>query len=150
MRRLGKRPAGAISTVRGAGCLALLGILCVVFNAYVIPGADTTYGEDPVPDARRLPGRMSLGYGVDPIPLESPLARFQKWRYRFSGRSQGVPASSQPLCQPMAEDKTAPRAGGVYDRVSGAAGSFAARALKGRPALLGCGSFLGLGRLAID
>src|SRR3954469_25489324 len=109
MRHLGKGPAGVMNSMREAGLLAIVARLCTLFHAHQTLGANTTYGEDPVPDAHRVSGSMSMGYGVDPIPLESPLARFQTWRSRFSGRSQGARESSQPSCPPIAGNKTAPR-----------------------------------------
>jgi hypothetical protein len=41
---------------------------------------ETTYGEDPVPNSKCYDGFINLGYGIDPIPAESPYLRWQKWR----------------------------------------------------------------------
>ena len=63
---------------------------------------ETSYGEDPVPDAHRFNGSICLGYGVDPIPVRSPLERWTFWRSEIqenqrkhpSARSATSPAST--------------------------------------------------------
>ncbi|HTM53482.1 MAG TPA: hypothetical protein VL175_05610 [Pirellulales bacterium] len=89
---------------RYAAPLAALVFLGAVVHGSFALAVDTTYGEDPVPDAHRVRGSVSMGYGVDPVPLESPLSRLRKWRARFGSRPTGAP-ENQPPCPPMAERK---------------------------------------------
>jgi hypothetical protein len=91
---------------RYAARLAALVFLSAVIHGSLALAVDTTYGEDPVPDAHRVRGSVSMGYGVDPIPLESPLTRLRKWRARFGSRPKGG-LDNQPPCPPMVEQKIA-------------------------------------------
>jgi hypothetical protein len=53
---------------RYAARLAALVFLGAVGQCSAALAVDTTYGEDPVPDAHRVQGSMCMGYGVDPTP----------------------------------------------------------------------------------
>jgi hypothetical protein len=79
---------------------------------------ETSYGEDPVPDAHRFNGSICLGYGVDPIPVRSPLERWTFWRSergraahaKSPARGQAPPASanSPALTTPTTEHPQSP------------------------------------------
>jgi hypothetical protein len=80
---------------------------------------ETTYGEDPVPDAHRFNGSICLGYGVDPIPIRSPLERWTFWRSERTGAPPGrsparvhslppVSSTLQDGASPVAERPQAP------------------------------------------
>lgn len=61
----------------------LVAALLAVGLCQTMPAAraiETTYGEDPVPNARCYDGFIDLGYGIDPIPAKSLSVRWKEWR----------------------------------------------------------------------
>jgi hypothetical protein len=73
---------------------------------------ETTYGEDPVPNAHRFNGSICLGYGVDPIPVRSPLERWTLWQAE-RGRPPSVrtPSRSGDRSPTALNPKSGPPAG---------------------------------------
>jgi hypothetical protein len=70
------------------GCrmmLATATLACYATAATRLFAIETIYGEDLRPDAHRFNGSICLGYGGDPIPIRSPIARWTSWRSE-SGR----------------------------------------------------------------
>jgi len=106
MQRRAFQIGASAMKARYAARLAAVVFVGAALHSSLSLAVDTTYGEDPVPDAHRVRGSVSMGYGVDPIPLESPLARLRKWRARFGNRPKGAP-ENQPPFPPMAEREIA-------------------------------------------
>lgn len=96
---------------------------CSLAHAAHSKDLKTTYGEDPVPDTgcyhgSNNHGYIKLGYGIDPIPAETPTERWEAWRarrraaraardariYYRTGSSRLPPISaSPPAPQPTAQ-----------------------------------------------
>lgn len=104
------------------GCRMVLAVAtlagCATTATHVF-AIETSYGEDPVPDAHRFNGSICLGYGVDPVPLRSPLERWTFWRSERGRAAEGKsparvhslpPVSSNPsaVASPVVERPQAP------------------------------------------
>jgi hypothetical protein len=79
-----------ISTAIGVTMAAM-----VLASASSLPAIETTYGQDPVPDTHRSLRPPYMAYGMDPIPVKSPLERWQEFRYYLPSKAQ-APDRSYP------------------------------------------------------
>jgi hypothetical protein len=104
-------------------CRIVLAVATLAFSAASaatrLLAIETSYGEDPVPDTHRFNGSICLGYGVDPIPVRSPLARWTSWRSergrtphdRSPARGPSLPpvsANSPAVTTPTTEQRQSP------------------------------------------
>jgi hypothetical protein len=58
----------------------VLAVAIAMAGAPRLPAIETGYGEDPVPDTYRSLRPPYSAYGMDPIPVKSPLERWQEFR----------------------------------------------------------------------
>lgn len=68
----------------------------VLASASPLVAIETTYGEDPVPDTHRSLRPPYTAYGMDPIPVKSPLERWQELRYYRPSRPRAGASANPP------------------------------------------------------
>ncbi|MEX2113386.1 MAG: hypothetical protein WD845_09385 [Pirellulales bacterium] len=75
--------------------LAIALFALLVHWAASSPAIETTYGEDPVPDTYRSLSPPFTAYGMDPIPVKSPLERWLVYKQQRDQRLSEREATRQ-------------------------------------------------------